>query len=192
MSNHTPRRYDWHDDSDVADSEEGNFGTTLHAYYNASMPYIPKPSFVTAATLAAYVSPSAYQGAIHSTNNNSSTVYALSFQSTSEQCQHTYVAWALGGDPVCSQPIIERRDCGYVAISEAVCRFQGCCFDLDSLQCFYPAVPVAAIIETSCANTCFQAVSYLNQTSAAGCSDDRGRLQVQLDDAPVIFVALET
>ena len=179
--------YDWRDDGPDAAAEQQNFGTVEFAFVGGAQPFVPKPSYIAAATLAEHLAPDRFERQIEGVADDGSTVFALAFRAASGRgCGEVYAAWAVGGTPTCTQPALERRDCGYLGISPPVCAQQGCCYRDGA--CFRPARPTTATLGTACGDTCFRQIDYRNTTVAVVCSSRTGTVELALEDAATVLV----
>jgi hypothetical protein len=167
------------DGNDTGYSED-NFGTVHgESYNNASLPYIPKPSYYAAQTLQNGIGNALYFTGRLAANllSNSPTpatvdnIFAFEFQSGAQSFD--YAVWS--NITTCTAPT-QRVDCGFYGITQMQCLSRGCCFDsadtTNVTQCYtgLPPVSVQLPISGSAPNHCFTAQDYIGRTLPSVCA----------------------
>jgi hypothetical protein len=104
--------YDWHNDGLNTTQGESNFGTVEHTYNNASLPYIPKPSYLAAGVLQSlfrgreFVTRHPVNTALNESDDNA---YAMEFEGG------RLALWKVDGTTECKQDARLKLNCGMCA-----------------------------------------------------------------------------
>ena len=144
--------YDWLNDGTDSEQGENNFGSVENAYYNASLPHIPKPAFSAASVLQGAIGNAAYTGRRDArVGSSTATVDPETFVLAFE---NNFVVWKINGTLACTRDVRQRIDCGtpgrfaggggacvsrlvssllppwagYSGISQQQCEARGCCY----------------------------------------------------------------
>jgi hypothetical protein len=122
--------YDWLNDGTDSEQGENNFGSVENAYYNASLPHIPKPAFSAASVLQGAIGNAAYTGRRDArVGSSTATVDPETFVLAFE---NNFVVWKINGTLACTRDVRQRIDCGTPG------RFAGGGGRLRVAACFIP------------------------------------------------------
>jgi hypothetical protein len=186
------------DDGPDAKYREQRFGTVQNNYINASVPHLPKPSYLAATTLQSHLSACdfAFRATVTAPPHTQDIQYVLAFDCPANSTP-VYAVWTLGDGPggSCSFPDQEKRDCGYYGIDESECEARGCCFEVpapsDAPQCYHhqSPTPVNITFPDVAANMCFRVVGLDGSIAPLRpCAQADGSLSVAVTGQPIILI----
>jgi len=196
--------YDWRDDGANLTDCESNFGSVQFSPTgNASLPYLPKPSYLAALTAQTGVGSAGKFGervTPFSTSLRPSDVFILRFDEYSRSGgggqPFSYALWTNATECTTAQPS-GRFDCGYSGITREQCFARACCWDAGppppgTPQCFaglpVPLTPVTFALPPSVPDAaCFNVVNFLGQSLIPACAKG-GQLTLALDDGPTYLL----
>eukprot|EP00049_Salpingoeca_infusionum_P008625 m.142676 g.142676 ORF g.142676 m.142676 type:complete len:312 (-) comp14066_c1_seq4:1161-2096(-) len=201
--------YDLFDDGTNTSLGENNFGTMYNQYNNESVPHVPKPSFVAAATLQRYLGDFEFSGRLNATSTTSSKCspshkpdgvvdeysYVLQFGSD------RFAVWKTNGTLGCMAGDRFKVDCGFFGITQGQCEARGCCFELpyrSGPQCSFkrPLETKGTVTFTlpstlhSATGTapCFDIITFLGHSVGRVCATANGSVCLPSSDEPNLLV----
>lgn len=189
--------YDFVNDGFNASYNEDNFGTLFAQYYNASMPYLPKPAYSAALAIQAGVGNASGVARVQPApgfTGNAADIFIAEFTGGGRPENQFYQFAAWTNATTCTNPT-NRTDCGFYGITESECLARGCCFaeveyPWNPPQCYFGTPPTRvsiALPRNVPADACFTQLDYLGGAWPPVCAST-GLLSINVTDGPTYLL----